>query len=966
MSNPEKYTIVWICALTTEFVAARALLDEKHDQPESSTSNDNNTYALGRIRKHNVVMAVLPKSEYGMIAASTVARDMLHSFPNVRLGLMVGIGGGAPSANHDIRLGDVVVSTRGKGRGGVFQYDYGKAIQHHSFVATGSLNQSPQLLSTAVSALEAEYELEGQHLSSQVDKALEQRQHLRKKYSRPPPDSDKLYRSNFVHTDSSSECPKVCGNDPIHLVDRSTRSDQNGEPVIHYGLVASSNRVMKDAHARDSLAASEDVLCFEMEAAGLMSHFPCIVIRGICDYSDSHKNEKWQGFAAMVAAAYAKDLLCQILPSKVEAEMPIRDVLTSMENMGKLTRDVVISMNSDHHISEIERWLSPPDCSTNANLARNQRHQGTGTWLLDSPAFQEWQSGSRQNLWLYGWAGCGKTVLITTILDHLPSSDTHTTLSFFFDFNDTGKQRLDNLLHSLAAQLYRSGDKAKRSLDDLFASHNAGKEQPDTTSLSACVNTMIEAIGKAQLIITGRPEVEFERGIPQLINERNCILLDKHAVNADIRSYVKATIEQRRDFVDKSLSPDILEMIYDKLGNGADGMFRWAACQLDSLARCLSPRDIKTALNTLPQDLKETYRRILEGIPSEHKRDAIPRSNPPVFSVDGRLCQERDILRYCPSLAVIVKVEKVHYGTVEELHLAHFSVKEYLLEQAQFNIHSASIVITKTCLTYLSDISGENSTLKDDFPMAQFSVNLWRRDAVRAEDSEETVESITNFLQDEKSFRRWIYLYGSRFPKQYMGTYGAQKLYYACFFNLVVTVRYLLAEGADVNAQCGRHGNINAKFNTYGIYGSVLQAASAGGHLEVMRLLLKNGADINMASGRGGNALWVACRDGKTEAIRLLLENGADINMASGREGNALCIASEYNKTEIVQLLLSQGANVNTQGGYHRSALKTARVRKHLQIVQILLDHGAVDDRKRKRKPPSSTNVRKKAKSRRI
>lgn len=340
-------------------------------------------------------------------------------------------------------------------------------------------------------------------------------------------------------------------------------------------------------------------------------------------------------------------------------------------------------------------------------------------------------------------------------------------------------------------------------------------------------------------------------------------------------------------------------------------------------------------------------------------------------------------------MAVIVKVEKVHYGTVEELHLAHFSVKEYLLEQAQFNIHSASIVITKTCLTYLSDISGENSTLKDDFPMAQFSVNLWRRDAVRAEDSEETVESITNFLQDEKSFRRWIYLYGSRFPKQYMGTYGAQKLYYACFFNLVVTVRYLLAEGADVNAQCGRHGSalqaasarghleviemlieagvdINAKFNTYGIYGSVLQAASAGGHLEVMRLLLKNGADINMASGRGGNALWVACRDGKTEAIRLLLENGADINMASGREGNALCIASEYNKTEIVQLLLSQGANVNTQGGYHRSALKTARVRKHLQIVQILLDHGAVDDRKRKRKPPSSTNVRKKAKSRRI
>ncbi|KAM0340546.1 hypothetical protein ACHAPQ_001072 [Fusarium lateritium] len=329
MSNPEKYTIGWICALTTEFVAARALFDEKHDQLESSACNDNNHYALGRIGKHNVVMAVLPKSEYGTTTAATVARDMLRSFPNLRFGLMVGIGGGAPSAKHDIRLGDVIVSTRGKGRGGVFQYDYGKAIQDHSFVATGSLNQSPQLLSTAVSALEAEYELEGQHLSSQVDKALEQRQHLRKKYSRPPPDSDKLYQSNFVHPDPSSECAEVCGNDSVHLVDRSTRSDQDDEPVIHYGLVASSNKVMKDALARDSLAASDDVLCFEMEAAGLMNHFPCIVIRGICDYSDSHKNKEWQGFAAMIAAAYAKDLLYQILPSKVEAEMPIRDALAS-------------------------------------------------------------------------------------------------------------------------------------------------------------------------------------------------------------------------------------------------------------------------------------------------------------------------------------------------------------------------------------------------------------------------------------------------------------------------------------------------------------------------------------------------------------------------------------------------------------------------------------------------------------
>lgn len=98
--------------------------------------------------------------------------------------------------------------------------------------------------------------------------------------------------------------------------------------TIHYGLIASANTLMKDAVIRDRLIAKKDVLCFEMEAAGLMNHFPCLVIRGICYYSDSHKNKKWQGYAAMAAAAYARDLLLQIAPNKAEAEEKISDILS--------------------------------------------------------------------------------------------------------------------------------------------------------------------------------------------------------------------------------------------------------------------------------------------------------------------------------------------------------------------------------------------------------------------------------------------------------------------------------------------------------------------------------------------------------------------------------------------------------------------------------------------------------------
>ena len=90
------------------------------------------------------------------------------------------------------------------------------------------------------------------------------------------------------------------------------------DPVIHYGLIASGNQVIKHGGTRDKLGRELGILCFEMEAAGLMDNFPCPVIRGICDYADSHKNKQWQGYAAATAAAYAKELPSVIHPNQVE------------------------------------------------------------------------------------------------------------------------------------------------------------------------------------------------------------------------------------------------------------------------------------------------------------------------------------------------------------------------------------------------------------------------------------------------------------------------------------------------------------------------------------------------------------------------------------------------------------------------------------------------------------------------
>jgi nucleoside phosphorylase len=326
MSDPANYVVGWICAIATEYVAAQELLDEEHKGPNFVSPNDTNDYTLGKMGKHNVVIAVLPDGEYGTATAASVATNMLNSFPNVRIGLMVGIGGGVPSKEHDVRLGDVVVSAPREGEGGVFQYDFGKSIHGQGFQNTRFLNQPPTSLRTAITGIRSQYERKGHQLEETINKITDKNVRLRWKYKRPEPITDRLFQPGIIH---GSVCRATsCVDDSSYLIPRCERPVSDDNPAIHYGLIASANRLMKDASIRDKLAAEKDILCFEMEAAGLMNHFPCLVIRGICDYSDSHKNEEWQGYASMVSAAYAKDLLSRISLNTVEREKRIRDVLS--------------------------------------------------------------------------------------------------------------------------------------------------------------------------------------------------------------------------------------------------------------------------------------------------------------------------------------------------------------------------------------------------------------------------------------------------------------------------------------------------------------------------------------------------------------------------------------------------------------------------------------------------------------
>jgi nucleoside phosphorylase len=296
----DDYPIGVICALAVEKAAFVAMLDEEHETLPTS-KHDDNSYTFGRIGIHNVVTACLPAGLTGNNSAATVAKDMLRSFP-IKIGLMVGIGGGVWSEKVDIRLGDVVVSQPEGKHGGVVQWDFGK-MEHSGFKRTGSLNKPPRPLLHAVQEIKTLHLTDGDTLPDHLSKMVQNKPRMARTFTYQGTEHDYLYLATYNHAgaDTCDSC------DPKQTVGRQPRPTL--DPYIHYGNIASGNEVIKDGPTRDRIAQEEGIICFEMEAAGLMDSFPCLVIRGICDYADSHKNKRWQPYAAATAAAFARELL---------------------------------------------------------------------------------------------------------------------------------------------------------------------------------------------------------------------------------------------------------------------------------------------------------------------------------------------------------------------------------------------------------------------------------------------------------------------------------------------------------------------------------------------------------------------------------------------------------------------------------------------------------------------------------
>ncbi|VUC31587.1 unnamed protein product [Clonostachys rosea] len=313
-THQRDFGIAILCALPIEANAIEALFDEYWDDDwpcYSKAAGDSNTYTTGSIGPHNVVLIHMPSMGKG--SAASVAANCRVSFPGIRLAIVVGVCGivpYVPGTKDEIILGDVIVSD------GIIQYDLGRRLPdrfERKDTLLDSLGRPNNEIRGVLAKLRGNRS-RGMLLSNMNAYLNELRKDAALKAEYPGTQNDKLFGEVCNHATSSMAC-QASGCRRDQPVSRSRLDQDAPQPAVHFGLIASGDTVMKSREERDSISQRENVVGFEMEGAGVWDIFPCVVIKGACDYADSHKTKVFQPYAAATAASCAKAFLKNWVPS---------------------------------------------------------------------------------------------------------------------------------------------------------------------------------------------------------------------------------------------------------------------------------------------------------------------------------------------------------------------------------------------------------------------------------------------------------------------------------------------------------------------------------------------------------------------------------------------------------------------------------------------------------------------------
>ncbi|GMF67476.1 unnamed protein product [Aspergillus oryzae] len=898
LDNSE-YAVGWIAALPHERAAAKAMLDIVHAPPRHKHAKDHNSYTLGSINgpngEHNVVIASLPSGRYGTVTAATAAKQMLSSFPSIKFGLMVGIGGGIPSDEHDIRLGDVVVSQPTGAFGGVRQYDCGK-VTARGFEECGALNCPPEALLNAMGELQSNHEMMGGTSIPAILESMYAAYPAMADSRRGPAyiyqgaDHDRLFCSDCIHEKGAKDCG---GCNPEKEIKRPERLDQ--DPYIHYGTIASGNKVIKDAKMRDSLA--KNCLCFEMEAAGLMNQFPCLVIRGICDYCDTHKNDRWQKYAAATAAAYAKELLQVTDALDIQNTPEARSIV--MDNR-KLDLVPLLPL----------RELIPLGSIGLAYLYGDYRDQRAQTTVN-----------------ILG-------VIVKQLLAHL----SEIPLGILEIYEARVKQ--ENALSLPDAEKFL--DITCEQFSRVYICLDALDELQDQRSLLMTLQARSSSI---QLYITGRPHVRVT--VEMHIKEKREIPIVAH--DHDIRQFIDYEIGGPNDIEPDAMDEKLRVDIQDKIIESAKGVL---VCEVHAILQSTTIRRREQALKTLPSDLGDAFAGTMVRIEqqphaqSEQAKKIIAwvyLAERPV-SVDELLCSlaiEDDDKAFNPrGMPIRSTLINCCHGLVvvdqetTTVRLVHYSFQEYLCRQNQlFGVSKVQWhnQIARTCLTLLSFPAMGDEHSRINLTLTPYAVTKWGHHLRRSEHLPDApLRLAQNYLHTVSTgyseSLRLLYkdMYGSFFKEPS----PCSTAHIVAVFGLHRVMLWSSSEAFFLDTK-----DIEGK--------TPLSWAAMLGHAAVVELLVEQGALIDSEDSYNRTPLMLSLENGKDAVAKLLINKGATIDRKDEFGNTPLSNAARWGFETITKILLEKGAPVDPVDNMGRTPLSWAAEEGHDAVAKVLIDNGA-------------------------
>ncbi|KAJ5557005.1 hypothetical protein N7494_000920 [Penicillium frequentans] len=672
----------------------------------------------------------------------------------------------------------------------------------------------------------------------------------------------------------------------------------------------------------------------------------------------------------------------------------------------------------------------------------------------------EYEACHPKILWVNAPAGFGKSILCARVVDHLISTLKEPVSHFFFS-TDVEREDHYVAIRTWLSQMM-SHPTAYAIIRDLWALQQGLKAtRQEITSLlrdvvlavPGCTFTLdgldecsrmadhrndsiaefLDMIARAtagtqtRIFIVSRDEPEIRNSLSAiddvlLIQQK----ITPDLVRPDIDVYSRSVVDRKLAKKTKAVKEDISQ----KLADRCNGQFLWIKLQEDDLRSTANQKALQRIINSTPVGLGDAYERNwtrISRLPDEYRNRAFNILRWAAFSLRpltinelaGALlvAEEEDevlvdeipdeidedyieieILKDCNSL---LEIRAPHNGCtagMKTIHLAHFSVKEYLLlhiptQSRVLQLNSTletstelieNILLAKMCLRYLNcgtiwDSTTEQYLLFTCF--RKYAAESWQQhSSLNSERDDQLTKLVQNLFDTGNAswmhWKEWFdFNVAAIIDDQYHASSSSSPMWYAIFLGLHEVVQKFInaegmwksqsyywergadmtittADGSSLIFSAARNGHVEvvkllinegADFkepeHTYG--STLLQAATDSGNINIVQLLLDYGADVSAKNNAGVTPLLTASWDGYLDIVSLLLSKEADVDAADKNGFSPLNAALSEGQLEIAKLLLSHNANIQISTEHGWTSLHFASRTGLLEIVRMLIDKGA-------------------------